>query len=180
MNSLRLTPLFVVGFFVAAASPALAQKPERTISDVSAGFGFGVGATTTLKVGFSKGVIWEQLALPLFSSRNRIVNLSNSASVFLGNQIIYMHDAAVFDTPAHFSRLFRAWYRVMFWILARTSLCVLTNSRFSRDRLAHHCGVSTKKISVVPLGADHLDALEPDASILKTLSLTPGRFVLAA
>ena len=138
-----------------------------------------VDGTTTLKVGFSKGVIWEQLALPLFSSRNRIVNLSNSASVFLGNQIIYMHDAAVFDTPAHFSRLFRAWYRVMFWILARTSLCVLTNSRFSRNRLAHHCGVSTKKISVVPLGADHLDALEPDASILKTLSLTPGRFVLA-
>ncbi|MDR6501687.1 glycosyltransferase involved in cell wall biosynthesis [Burkholderia ambifaria] len=138
-----------------------------------------VSGTRTIKVGFSKGVIWEQLALPLFARRDRIVNLGNSGSIFLGKQIIYMHDAAVFDTPAHFSQLFRAWYRIMFWILARTSICVLTNSRFSRDRLAHHCGVSTKKISVVPLGADHLDALEPDTTVLKELSLTPGRFVLA-
>ncbi|AXF23714.1 glycosyltransferase family 1 protein [Burkholderia pyrrocinia] len=138
-----------------------------------------VNGTRTIKAGFSKGVIWEQLALPLFAHRNRIVNLGNSGSIFLGNQIIYMHDAAVFDTPAHFSRLFRAWYRVMFWILARTSICVLTNSCFSRDRLAHHCGVSTEKISVVPLGSDHLDALEPDTSVLKEHSLTPDRFVLA-
>ncbi|CAB3749660.1 glycosyl transferase [Burkholderia sp. MSh2] len=138
-----------------------------------------VSGTRTVRIGFSKGVIWEQLVLPLFARRDRIVNLSNSASIFLGNQIIYMHDAAVFDTPAHFSRLFRAWYRVMFWILARTSVCVLTNSRFSRDRLAHHCGVSADKISVVPLGADHLDSLEPDASVLNEHALTPGRFVLA-
>ncbi|MGU7841997.1 glycosyltransferase family 4 protein [Burkholderia sp. AW33-5] len=138
-----------------------------------------VSGARTIKVGFSKGVIWEQLALPLFACRDRIVNLGNSGSIFLGKQIIYMHDAAVFDTPAHFSHLFRVWYRIMFWILARTSICVLTNSRFSRDRLAHHCRVSTKKISVVPLGSDHLDALEPDTTVLNELSLTPGRFVLA-
>ncbi|WP_175924911.1 glycosyltransferase family 4 protein [Burkholderia cepacia] len=138
-----------------------------------------VSGTKTVKVGFAKGVIWEQLVLPLFARRDRIVNLSNSGSIFRGNQIIYMHDAAVFDTPAHFSRSFRAWYRIMFWILARTSVCVLTNSSFSRDRLAHHCGVSTDKISVVPLGADHLDALKPDPSVLNEHALTPGRFVLA-
>ncbi|NHV25438.1 glycosyltransferase family 1 protein [Burkholderia sp. D-99] len=138
-----------------------------------------VSGTRTITVGFFKGVIWEQLVLPLFAHRDRIVNLSNSGSIFLGNQIIYMHDAAVFDTPAHFSRTFRAWYRIMFWILARTSICVLTNSRFSRDRLAHYCGVSAEKISVVPLGADHLDALESDTSVLKELALTQHRFVLA-
>ncbi|WP_423368773.1 glycosyltransferase family 4 protein [Burkholderia sp. LMG 32019] len=141
--------------------------------------GAAVSGAKTVKVGFYKGVVWEQLVLPLFARRGRIVNLSNSASIFVGNQIIYMHDAAVFDTPAHFSRSFRAWYRIMFWILARTSACVLTNSRFSRDRLAHHCGVSIDKISVVPLGADHLDSLEPDTSVLGAHSLTPDRFVLA-
>ncbi|KVL50087.1 glycosyltransferase family 4 protein [Burkholderia territorii] len=141
--------------------------------------GVEVSGAKTVKVGFYKGVIWEQLILPLFARGGRIVNLSNSASIFVGNQIIYMHDAAVFDTPAHFSRAFRVWYRIMFWILARTSVCVLTNSRFSRDRLAHHCGVSAEKISVVPLGADHLDALEPDTSVLDKHALTPERFVLA-
>ncbi len=138
-----------------------------------------VSGATTVKIGFYKGVVWEQLVLPLFARRGRIVNLGNSASIFIGNQIIYMHDAAVFDTPAHFSRTFRMWYRVMFWILARTSVCVLTNSRFSRDRLAHHCGVPPEKIRVVPLGADHLDALEPDTSVLDKHGLTPDRFVLA-
>ncbi|MBW5286822.1 glycosyltransferase family 4 protein [Burkholderia gladioli] len=141
--------------------------------------GIEVRGAKTVKVGFYKGVVWEQLVLPLFARRVRIVNLSNSASVFIGNQIIYMHDAAVFDTPTHFSRPFRVWYRIMFWILARTSVCVLTNSYFSRDRLAHHCGVSAEKISVVPLGADHLDALEADTSVLDKHAVTPGRFVLA-
>ncbi|KAB0656932.1 glycosyltransferase family 4 protein [Burkholderia diffusa] len=141
--------------------------------------GVEISGAKTVKVGFYKGVVWEQLVLPLFARRGCIVNLSNSASIFIGNQIIYMHDAAVFDTPAHFSRPFRMWYRIMFWILARTSVCVLTNSSFSRDRLAHHCGVSADKISVVPLGADHLDALEPDTSVLDKHALTPDRFVLA-
>ncbi|WP_175815184.1 glycosyltransferase family 4 protein [Burkholderia diffusa] len=141
--------------------------------------GVEISGAKTVKVGFYKGVVWEQLVLPLFARRGCIVNLSNSASIFIGNQIIYMHDAAVFDTPAHFSRPFRMWYRIMFWILARTSVCVLTNSSFSRDRLAYHCGVSADKISVVPLGADHLDALEPDTSVLDKHALTPDRFVLA-
>src|SRR5579859_7362628 len=90
--------------------------------------GVAVSGANTVKVGFYKGVVWEQLVLPLFARRGRIINLSNSASIFIGSQIIYMHDAAVFDTTAHFSRAFRVWYRIMFWILARTSACVLTNS----------------------------------------------------
>ncbi len=138
-----------------------------------------VSGARTVKVGFYKGVVWEQLVLPFFARPGRLVNLGNSASIFIRNQIIYMHDAAVFDTPAHFSRSFRVWYRIMFWILARTSARVLTNSRFSRERLAYHCGISTEKISVVPLGADHLDALAPDTSVLDAHSLTSNRFVLA-
>jgi glycosyltransferase involved in cell wall biosynthesis len=138
-----------------------------------------VSGTKTVKMGFGKGVIWEQLVLPLFAGRCRIVNLSNSGSIFRGNQVIFMTDAAVFDTPAHFSWRFRTWYRVMFWILARTSSCVLTNSKFSRDRLAHHCGVSAARIGVVPLGADHLDHIVPDTSVLQDHALLPNRFVLA-
>lgn len=138
-----------------------------------------VQGTSVVKMGFGKGIFWEQVVLPLFAGRHRIVNLSNSASIFRWNQVIYMHDAAVFDTPAHFSWRFRAWYKLMFWILARTSSCVVTNSDFSRKRLAHHCGVSPERISVVPLGADHLDAVEPDASVLQEHKLASKRFVLA-
>lgn len=138
-----------------------------------------VNGTNTVKIGFGKGVFWEQLVLPVFAGRHRIVNLSNSASIFRFNQVIYMHDAAVFDTPAHFSRRFRAWYRLMFWILARTSSCVVTNSDFSRQRLAHHCGVPAERISVVPLGADHLDSIVPDESVLDEHGLASKRFVLA-
>lgn len=138
-----------------------------------------VDGTHLVKIGFGKGVFWEQLVLPVFAGRHRIVNLSNSASIFRLNQVIYMHDAAVFDVPAHFSRRFRAWYRFMFWILARTSSCVVTNSDFSRQRLAHHCAVPAERISVVPLGADHLDAITPDASVLQEYGLESKRFVLA-
>jgi glycosyltransferase involved in cell wall biosynthesis len=138
-----------------------------------------VDGTHTVKIGFGKGVFWEQLVLPLFAGRRCIVNLSNSASVFRSNQVIYMHDAAVFDAPAHFSWRFRVWYRLMFWILARTSRCVVTNSDFSRQRLAHHCRVPAEQISVVPLGADHLDTVVPNASVLQEHGLESKRFVLA-
>jgi glycosyltransferase involved in cell wall biosynthesis len=138
-----------------------------------------VDGVPTVKLGFGKGVLWEQFVLPLFAGRSRIVNLSNSGSIFRRNQIIYMHDAAVFDTPAHFSWKFRMWYRVMFWILARTSSCVLTNSKFSRDRLAHHVGVAPERIGVVPLAADHLDHVVADDSVIAELNLTRNRYVLA-
>ncbi|WP_087049903.1 glycosyltransferase family 4 protein [Caballeronia ptereochthonis] len=138
-----------------------------------------VQGAETVKLGFGKGVFWEQIVLPLFAGRSRIVNLSNSGSIFRANQIIYMHDAAVFDTPSHFSWKFRTWYHVMFWILARTSSCVLTNSKFSRDRLAHHVGVPAERIGVVPLAADHLDHITPDTSVIDELKLTKRRYVLA-
>jgi glycosyltransferase involved in cell wall biosynthesis len=138
-----------------------------------------VSGARTVKIGFGTGVFWEQVVLPLFARRHCIVNLSNSGSIFRGRQIIYMHDAAVFDTPAHFSWRFRTWYRVMFRILARTSSRVLTNSDFSRERLAHHCGVPAARIDVVPLGADHLDAIEPDLDVLHEHGLASSRFVLA-
>lgn len=138
-----------------------------------------VTGTKSVGLGFGKGLFWEQLVLPLFAGRKRIVNLSNSGSIFRSNQVIYMHDAAVFDTPAHFSWRFRAWYRLMFWILARTSSCVLTNSVFSRDRLAHYCRVPAEKIRVVPLGADHLDPVVADTSVLAEHALVNDRFVLA-
>ncbi len=161
---------------------ALAQLPETGNVTVAVPPGdkiWPVDGAKTVKIGFGKGIFWEQIVLPIFAGRRRIVNLSNSGSIFRPSQIIFMHDAAVFDTPAHFSRRFRAWYRVMFWILARTSSCILTNSDFSRERLAHHCGVPVSRIGVVPLGADHLDAIEPDASVLGENSLTPKQFVLA-
>jgi glycosyltransferase involved in cell wall biosynthesis len=138
-----------------------------------------VQGVDNVKLGFGKGVFWEQIVLPMFAGRSRIVNLSNSGSIFRANQIIYMHDAAVFDTPAHFSWKFRMWYRVMFWILARTSSCVLTNSVFSRDRLAHHIGVNAERIGVVPLAADHLDHIVPDTSVIDELKLHGKRYVLA-
>src|SRR5262245_42858730 len=49
MTSIRCS--LSVGVLLAAAFPAFAQKPERWVSDVSAGFGFGAGSTTTLKLG---------------------------------------------------------------------------------------------------------------------------------
>jgi hypothetical protein len=56
-----------------------------------------------IQIGFGKGMLWEQRVLALLAGGHRIVKLCNSTSIFRLNQVIYMHDAAVFDTPAHFS-----------------------------------------------------------------------------
>jgi hypothetical protein len=60
MRAFGRTPWLALGVLLAAAAPALAQKPERIISDISAGFGFGTGASTTLKLGH-----WAPIAVQI-------------------------------------------------------------------------------------------------------------------
>jgi glycosyltransferase involved in cell wall biosynthesis len=56
---------------------------------------------------------------------------------------------------------------------------LLTVSNFSRERLALHLRVSASRFALVPNGADHLDAIEPDDTVLDRHGLRGKRFLLA-
>lgn len=122
---------------------------------------------------------WEQFRLPFASRGAPLLNLSGSAPLFKACQICTFHDTAVFDVPGAYSSMFVAWYRLLFQVQGRVSRRLLTVSRFSRERLSHHLGVSADRIGIVPGAADHMRQLGEEPEILQRLGIAPGRYFLA-
>ena len=120
-------------------------------------------------IGQKSGQIWEQWELPKAAKGSFLINLGNTAPLMLGrNQAVVIHDAGVFDTPESYSFAFRAWYRFLHKMLARTGAQLLTVSEFSRGRIAAALGVVPEAIGVLPEGGDHMrqraaEAESPDS-----------------
>ena len=122
---------------------------------------------------------WEQWSLPRAARAGMLLNLAGSAPWWARRQIATLHDAAVWDQPQAYTWLFRTWYRVLFRHLARRASRLLTVSAFSRQRLAACLRQAEQRFSVVPNGADHLDAISADAGVLGGAEPIEGCFLLA-
>ena len=61
-----------------------------------------------------------------------------------------IHDVVFLDYPALFSWRYRMLRRLLFGWAARRSDVVITVSEYSRERIAHHFGISTDRIDVLP------------------------------
>jgi glycosyltransferase involved in cell wall biosynthesis len=132
----------------------------------------------TVPVGRLRGQAWEQFELPNYSRGNVLVNLCNTAPLARPG-IVTIYDASVFVVPEAYTPAFRAWYRVLFPLLGRRSLRVVTVSRFSQGELARRVGIPAGKIDVIPLGAEHILRAPADPSILARIGVDPHCFILA-
>lgn len=121
---------------------------------------------------------WEQTVLPWAARHGLLLNLSGSAPYFAREQACYIHDAAIFDVPQAYTALFRAWYRRLFRRHVRQGSRLFTVSAFSRERLSEALETHPHRITVVPNGGDHLDALPPDLDVLNRLGLHGQPFFL--
>lgn len=123
--------------------------------------------------------LWEQWTLPRAARDGLLLNLAGAAPWLARAQVATLHDAAVFDQPAAYTRLFRSWYRALFRHLVRRARLVLTVSAFSRARLLACLPLAHERVAVVPNGSGHLAALTADPAVLARLGLAPGRYLLA-
>ena len=128
-------------------------------------------------VGSGSGQGWEQVQLPWFARDGLLLNLGNTAPLSVGTQLVTIHDAGVYAAPEAYSRLFRLWYKILHARLARSQAGLVTVSLSARSDLSLFLKISPGRIGVVSEGADHMDRIKPDESILARLP--PGRFVLA-
>lgn len=119
--------------------------------------------------------LWEQIELPFLSRQGLLLNLCNIGPIFHFNQITVLHDASVFAVPETYSFLFKMKYRLIMWILGRTSKQILTVSNFSKKELARYLKIRENKISIIPEGCEHILSVSPDENILVDgrLPLTP-------
>ncbi|MGH7043778.1 MAG: glycosyltransferase family 4 protein [Acetobacteraceae bacterium] len=130
-------------------------------------------------VGRIRGHLWEQTELAVAARGGVLVNLGNTGPLIAGRrQVVVIHDAGVFDTPASYSAPFRVWYRTLQRGLVAAGACIATVSRFSRGRIANRLGLDPTQIAVTYEGADHVLRAAADPGTLARHDLRPGRFAL--
>jgi glycosyltransferase involved in cell wall biosynthesis len=126
-----------------------------------------------------KSHLWEQISLPVFVRGAFLINLSGSAPLLKWKQIFTIFDAAIFDFPQAYSKIFLMWYYFLFGAQVRFCYSLVTISRYSRDRLCLHLNVKPERFELIPCGADHICRIESDDSILEKYGLQRNSYLLA-
>jgi glycosyltransferase involved in cell wall biosynthesis len=103
----------------------------------------------------SRGLVFEQILLPLVTTGHLLVNLAGPAPLLKRKQLVTMHDATAMRWPQGFSKQFVAWYWLMYFVLARTASLLLTVSSFSQSELANVLRVPRERYAVAPCGHEH-------------------------
>jgi len=124
------------------------------------------------------GHFWEQLELPLKARGNLIINLCNTGPAFYKNQVVTIHDTAVFAAPSGYSKAFLMWYRYLLPRLCHNSRLIVTVSDFSKFELVKYCGAVSQNIAVVPNGINHIDCIKHCPNTLQKFQLGSRPFVL--
>ena len=96
-------------------------------------------------------ILWEQLWLPMtVKFKNALlVNFCNTAPFWYKNQIVAIHDMAVFENPTWFQPTFAKYYHWLFKKLAKNANHFVTVSEFSKQEMVKHLELSPEKITVI-------------------------------
>jgi glycosyltransferase involved in cell wall biosynthesis len=106
-----------------------------------------------------RGYAWEQLELPGMIRRvggTLLWSPANVGPLLVRQQLLTVHDAAVFAHPEWFDWRFALANRVLLPRLAQRVRHVVTDSWFSARELSRHGVVPSDRITVIPAGASHL------------------------
>lgn len=118
----------------------------------------------------ARGHGWEQLALPVKARGRMIWSPCNTGPLAAKNQIVTIHDAAVFEHPEWFAPNFVRLYRRLLPSLARRAAGIVTVSEYSREHLAEALGISRDRIEVVHNGVSARFRPTPPIGLPHTLS----------
>ena len=131
------------------------------------------------QIGLLTGQAWEQFVLPLYSRDGTLVSLCNIGPLCKRNQVVTIHDAAVFGIPESFSFAFRLWYRLAQYALGKIVKHILTVSNFSKNDIVRHMNISSSKITVIYHGREHIYSTTPQDNIIIEHGLKDRPYLLA-
>jgi len=103
-------------------------------------------------IGRNKGILWEQVDLPVFLKKNNhplLINLCNVAPLFYSNQVITIHDVAFIVNPGWFNKKFVLFYKFLIPRIAKKSKAIFTVSNFSKQEIIKYIKIEAEKIKVV-------------------------------
>lgn len=109
-------------------------------------------------IGYNTGHLWEKIDLPVYlrlHGNPLLINLCNTSPLFYSNQIVTIHDMAVFENPSWFTKKFVLLYKFVYPLMVLNSKKVLTVSEFSRKEIQKYLNVKIDKIEVIYNSVDH-------------------------
>jgi len=128
------------------------------------------------------GHVWEQVVLPRRLHGRLLFSPSNTGPLAVENQVVTMHDMAVFDCANTFSLQFETWYRILLPRLAQRARQIIAVSEFVKARILAHIQVNPIKITVIHNGVspqfNPSSASELDVTVA-ALSLPSRKYILA-
>ena len=162
---------------MALALAAMPDRPAVTLLVPPGAAGLAPFAALAPRVvGHASGQAWEQLELPWAARDGMLLGLGNTGPLLAGSaQAVVVHDAGIFDTPESYGRAFRLWYRGLQKGLVLRGARLLTVSRFSAGRLAHHLGVEPPATLE---GGEHILREAADPDVLARHGLAAQRYAL--
>ena len=132
------------------------------------------------RVGFLKGHFWEQLELPFYTLKERgiLLNLCNTAPI-INTGIVSLYDISFKVNPQFFSKKFSLYYKILIYILLKTSKKVITCSEFSKKEIYSNYSINKEKIIVNYCAGEHILRIKEDFNILQKFNLKSKKFYLA-
>ena len=124
------------------------------------------------------GQLWEQFLLPFQAADGWAINFCNVGPIIGRRQILMIHDAQIYISPESYSFCFRLWYRMLQPFIARRASLLFTVSDYSKNRLEQERVFPKEKALVIPNGADHMDRITADDSILARHGLNSQKYFL--
>lgn len=124
--------------------------------------------------------LWEQFILPLRARDGFLINLCNTAPILLQkNQLVVLHDAAVFDMPNNYSKSYARWAKFQMRKLSGSSSILSTVSEFSRQRLSLALEKSKSDFFLLREGSNHVHNIGTSNFILDRLNIRERKYILA-
>ncbi len=117
-------------------------------------------------IGYNKGHLWEKIDLPVYlrlHGNPLLINLGNTSPLFYSNQIVTIHDMAVFVNPSWFTKKFVLLYKFVYPLMVLNSKKVLTVSEFSKREIQKYLKVKSDKIEVIYNSVDHCIIPNPNS-----------------
>lgn len=195
-----MTPVFINGRFLAqrltgiqrfarevvlgfdrllADDPVLAARLDvRLLTPRDAGSDLDLGRIAVQRVGRLTGHAWDQTELALAARGGVLLSLCSTGPLAHGDQVIGLHDAAIYANPENFSRGYRLVHRTLRPRLARRARRVVTVSEFSRGELARYCRVDPERFAVIYNSGEHIRRAPAEPSALAANDLRPGGYLL--
>jgi len=99
--------------------------------------------------------LWEQFVLPLSLSNGDVLwSPANTGPISYSNQVITLHDLAVFPHPEWFSTRYAVWKRTLIPMIAKKSSGIITVSDFSKSIILDNISINPNKIKVIYNGVN--------------------------